>query len=348
VWRRILCCTGFRMTNTSEKARIARCREAGDVAHQLVAYLANRGQPIAKDDYDAIFSVLTKADAEITSDVEFRFWQAYANAAKLVGDRLDPVGIYYTWLYEIGERDTTPPCAEAIRKRLVRHSYAITAVAMFLMVSLVVLLAWGSMLDGLEKKLTVLLTEYNDLSANQLTKTRFKDVPSVDCPVDDTENVLCQRFRTQVFSEIRANTILLRTLIFSDDATPAKDLSFEDVERVRAGARQHIFFLNSYVYPMLAGALGASVFLMRTIFVSLGGLTLTMSTFSVAYLRIAVGSIAGIVIGWLVTDELVASISLAPLALAFVAGYAVEIIYAVLDRVVAVFTRTDSEKTKAG
>jgi hypothetical protein len=335
------------MTNTSEGARVARCREAADVAHQLVAYLANKGQAIAKDDYDAIFDVLAKPDTEITSDVEFCFWQAYANAAKLIGDRLDPTGIYYTWLYEIGKRETTPPCAEAIRRGLIWHSYAITAIAMFLMGFLVLLLAWGSMLDGLEKKLTALLTEYNDVAANQISRTRFSEVQGVACSVDGPSNELCSKLLTEVFSEIRANTILLRTLVLSDDTTPASDLVFQDVEKVRAEARQYILFLNSYVYPMLAGALGASVFLMRTIFVSLGGLALTMRTFSVAYLRIAIGSIAGIVIGWLVTDEVAGSISLAPLALAFVAGYAVEIIYAILDRVVAVFTRPDTEGTKA-
>ncbi len=93
---------------------------------------------------------------------------------------------------------------------------------------------------------------------------------------------------------------------------------------------------------MLAGALGASVFLIRTIFINLGGLTFTMHTVSVAYLRIAIGSIAGIVVGWLVTTELASRISLAPLALAFAAGYAVEIIYSLLDKIIAVFTQPAS------
>ena len=74
---------------------------------------------------------------------------------------------------------------------------------------------------------------------------------------------------------------------------------------------------------------------------------LHLRVFKSAYLRIAVGTIAGIVIGWIASVDSPTGISLTPLAIAFAAGYAVEIIYNVLDRFVLAFSpQADQEISK--
>jgi hypothetical protein len=103
--------------------------------------------------------------------------------------------------------------------------------------------------------------------------------------------------------------------------------------------------LNGWVLPLLYGLLGASVFLMRNL---LDPRTANTDLFS-SLLRIALGGIAGIVIGWFWVPapskgaELVAITSV-PFALAFLAGFSIDMLFSLLDRL----NRTISDEPGRG
>lgn len=96
----------------------------------------------------------------------------------------------------------------------------------------------------------------------------------------------------------------------------------------------HMATLSGWVLPLLYGLFGSLVFLMRNM---LDPRTPNVDFFR-SVLRIALGGIAGIAIGWFWVSapsknaELVA-ITSAPLVLAFLAGFSIDILFALIDRV---------------
>ena len=91
--------------------------------------------------------------------------------------------------------------------------------------------------------------------------------------------------------------------------------------------------LNGWILPLFYGLLGATVFLMRNI---LDTRTPNMDVVP-SLLRIALGGVAGIVIGWFwvpapTKSAELAAIASAPFALAFLAGFSIDMLFSLLDR----------------
>ena len=91
--------------------------------------------------------------------------------------------------------------------------------------------------------------------------------------------------------------------------------------------------LNGWVLPFLYGLLGAAVFVMRSL---LDPRTPIMGFFP-SIVRVALGGIAGIIIGWFWVPAAfaagaVASVSSLPFGLAFLGGFSIDILFSILDR----------------
>jgi hypothetical protein len=134
---------------------------------------------------------------------------------------------------------------------------------------------------------------------------------------------LC-RVLLDVSDEFRFST-MLGLGFYSYSLPPTSSLTYQIQADMAA--------LNGWILPLLYGLLGATVFLMRNI---LDTRTPHIEVFS-SILRIALGGIAGIVIGWFwapgpsKTAEL-AAITSAPFALAFLVGFSIDILFSLLDR----------------
>jgi hypothetical protein len=108
----------------------------------------------------------------------------------------------------------------------------------------------------------------------------------------------------------------------------------------RRQAESVAVFLGSSILPLLYGLLGASVFLMRQLFGESHGTVVTVTT-AKAVLRLGLGGIAGLAIGWFWVPDAsksvseVAKLSTAPFALAFLAGFSIELLFSLLDRILA-------------
>jgi hypothetical protein len=108
--------------------------------------------------------------------------------------------------------------------------------------------------------------------------------------------------------------------------------------------------VQNYVMPVLFGLLGACVFVLRTINQKIEAFTFTPGSLPRYRARLVLGAVAGPAIGWFFTaDGKLLAVApdgltgagltshLSQIALAFVAGYAVEILFSLLDKIILVF-----------
>jgi hypothetical protein len=103
---------------------------------------------------------------------------------------------------------------------------------------------------------------------------------------------------------------------------------------------------QKWLLPLLYGALGAVVFVVRTLSVQARDRLFRKEALVPLVLRVFLGMIAGLAIGWFwssnpqtsTTGGALSVSTLSPFALAFVAGYGVELFFALLDKIVSTFT----------
>jgi hypothetical protein len=98
--------------------------------------------------------------------------------------------------------------------------------------------------------------------------------------------------------------------------------------------------LNAHVIPVLLGLLGALVFIIRNLIEQIRSRTLVRHFWSGTLARVCLGMIGGVVGGLLFadSDKQTALSAIPPIALPFFFGYAVEVVFAFLDRIVKAFT----------
>lgn len=106
--------------------------------------------------------------------------------------------------------------------------------------------------------------------------------------------------------------------------------------------------IQLYVLPLLYGLIGALAYVLRTLAVEARSLTYTKECDIHYRLRILLGALAGLVAVWLMKepggDETLGLFkTLSPFAVAFLVGYSVEILFAILDRFIAAFGQEKSD-----
>lgn len=139
------------------------------------------------------------------------------------------------------------------------------------------------------------------------------------------------------------------------------DTSYGDSDAADVVARAQLemllVFLSGYLLPMMYGLLGACAFVLRKLSDQIDKLTYAHDARVRYSLRLNVGMLAGLAVGWFVKpgpgDATLTSLS--PLALAFIAGYGSDLFFVALDRIVQAFvpsggsaTRTVREVTVGG
>ncbi|WP_104398758.1 hypothetical protein [Vibrio penaeicida] len=98
-------------------------------------------------------------------------------------------------------------------------------------------------------------------------------------------------------------------------------------------AQSVLQMLQNYVLPLTYGLLGAFIFVLRSLLQQVRNLTYTASR-EVGYrLRLTLGCLAGMITGWLLKPEM-GDMTLSPMALAFLAGYSIEVMFTLLDRLI--------------
>jgi hypothetical protein len=115
---------------------------------------------------------------------------------------------------------------------------------------------------------------------------------------------------------------------------------------IRAVAGQVIDVMQKWVLPLLYGALGAMVFVVRTLSLQARDRLFRREAMVFLILRVFLGAISGLAIGWFwnqtpqtpTTAGPMSLATLSPFALAFVTGYGVELFFTLLDKIISTFT----------
>jgi hypothetical protein len=110
---------------------------------------------------------------------------------------------------------------------------------------------------------------------------------------------------------------------------------------IRASSKDWLQAGQFYWLPVLLAILGSMVAILRSIYMSIEDATVDMLSLTMVTLRVTTGAIAGIAIGWIYksggADSIVA---VTPFVLAFVAGYAVDLLFTLLDRITKALSDT--------
>jgi hypothetical protein len=105
-------------------------------------------------------------------------------------------------------------------------------------------------------------------------------------------------------------------------------------------AKSTLQSMASYVLPLLYGLVGACAYVLRAISRDMRDVVFFAGSPVHYRLRLLLGALSGIAIGWFFTPEQLPSglAGIQPLALAFLAGYSVELLFAAMDRFISAFS----------
>lgn len=108
--------------------------------------------------------------------------------------------------------------------------------------------------------------------------------------------------------------------------------------------------LQKYILPLIYGLLGACVFILRDLSAKLKAYTFTKTSRINFHIRQYLGMLGGLAVGWFVTPEQPsgAFMALSPLALAFLAGYSIELLFTAMDTLIGAFAGKRQAGAPAG
>jgi hypothetical protein len=105
-----------------------------------------------------------------------------------------------------------------------------------------------------------------------------------------------------------------------------------------ARARFILISLQAYLLPLLYGLLGACTYVLRMLSRDVRAFSYTPDSHVRYKIRLVLGTLSGLAITWFFEPNSQMLKSLSPLALAFLAGYSVEVLFSAMDRFVGAFS----------
>lgn len=92
---------------------------------------------------------------------------------------------------------------------------------------------------------------------------------------------------------------------------------------------------QSYILPLLYGLLGAFIYVLRELLKEIKELTFNFDSEIRYRLRLTLGALGGMVIGFFLKDDEAGNLaSLSPMAIAFLMGYNVEVLFSIMDKMI--------------
>ena len=123
------------------------------------------------------------------------------------------------------------------------------------------------------------------------------------------------------------------------NASVSTDVTQADTDVVAVKSRQMLAVLQGYLLPLLYGWIGATAYVVRSLAREARERLYRRENDTAYTLRIFLGSLAGLAIGWFLKPEDVSGFNaISPFALAFAAGYSVDLLFTLLDKIVNAFS----------
>ena len=104
--------------------------------------------------------------------------------------------------------------------------------------------------------------------------------------------------------------------------------------------------LNVYLLPLIYGLLGACAYVLRRLSLQIREYQYSPDSEVRLQLRLYLGALSGFAIAWFINDSTTPGLlqTITPLALAFIGGYSVEVVFAAMDNLVNTFSNVSSDK----
>ena len=119
--------------------------------------------------------------------------------------------------------------------------------------------------------------------------------------------------------------------------------------KVLQEAENFTVILSLYILPMLYGLLGGFAYVLRNLWEETRKMVYSKESNVKFALRIHLGALAGLVVGlfWgdMQTKQLNFTENLSPLALAFIAGYSVEFLFKIIDKIISSIDKVNENET---
>jgi len=321
-------------------------------AELLLQYISKQGLNIE----ERIVSTIVKAkhishSHEWTPEIETKFWQAFNVAAKTVA----PVTV-------ISIKAIADPTKERLRFKTFSSLFNVSAarrcamqygiLTLVIMVVLLIVQIYFSIGANTIKNIDQFNGKLIEMQTQLVSKAQEKGFEGTSesnkllIQIDDTMEKLNVNLS---FLENWFTILPLNRLGIGIDNSPLQRGSKSALDKLKQerskklksteAAKLLLQQIQLYILPLLYGLLGACAFVLRTISARIKTVTYTPVSKIGYRLRIELGVLAGLAFGWFAKPETTSSfVSLSPFALAFLAGYSVELLFFAMDKFVSAFS----------
>ena len=326
-------------------------------AFLLLAYAAQQGIEVEQSQVATL--VNAKNDLEqggLSPEREIEFWMAFDNLSRAV----QPVSIaslkatraYDDRQNKQGIISTQSPKADRTIKVYQKWSLVILA---FLLIVQVYWLIGSVIITAVAKEIPeqVKALELSVKEASEKLNLARQNENEADAKLaieerDRAQNELknLEDSKNAYYDSLRTWGNVLCLGVFCSSARDGTYYNEQGYIETRQAAQLVLQPIQLYLLPLLYGLLGASAYVLRSLSKEIKELTYTVDS-NVRYrLRIQLGSLAGLAVGWFLygpsergaSGLLISFQHLSPLALSFMAGYSVELLFTALDKIVGAFS----------
>lgn len=324
----------------------ARLIAAIDEMELLLSHATQAGIVVSVERIEALVKAKRAArNGDIDEQIEINFWHEYQE----LGQQLQPISVASL---KATQKLLDPEKVRGIWRIFRRRSPAGQAVRRYQIWSVVALLCL---------LVTQIYTIFGSNAVNDF-QLLVNQVKSVKVQIEDLHGQLATvsvEEEQGIIKLIRETDVNLSSMIdrqiaINDLLTmwlplppSVLDPGYENIQIRLRLVHTILESLSKYLLPLLYGLLGACVYVLRTLSLEIKNLVYTVESDIRFQLRIYLGALAGLAIGWFVTEQSAPGVvrSVTPIALAFVAGYSVELMFSAMDTIIDAFSK-DTKGTK--
>ena len=324
-------------------------------AQLILAYASERGIDVREEIIVSIINVRKKLDlGDDLEETEAKFWMVYSELARLIR----PVSIESLEVIR-GNRRAEPSrwFVNIFRSKSLSSQYLKTYrwVGIFILVVMLLVQIYWVIGAKLIADFHSLPIELEKIMKEKIEKEKMLGEKAVE----SFEINLLQSKIWNIEDNLASSSIVIRkwnriwqmVIPVSSDSTDT-EASSESALLEMKYASFALDAIKEYFLPLLYGLLGAFAYIFRNIFQEIKEKTLTSESNIKYVLRLHLGALTGLAVGWFFGDDEGKSVftisNLSPLALSFLAGYSVEIFFSGMDKIINSFSsEKEAEKSEA-
>ncbi|WP_417911767.1 hypothetical protein [Candidatus Electronema sp. TJ] len=354
--------SGLLTADTAETDEGTRLKEHVADAQLLLAYAAEEGLHVEQQLVsDIISSRCHLQDGSLDQAKEVQFWTAFDALSK----KIRPVSIESikatrlrrrrSWRLKLLDSFFSAERSDAAQTVLVYQRWTLFA----LVILLIVQIYW---LVG-----SAIITQVTQKQSFQEEITQLADLMNQAETLGNAElgsliGQIREKYENKALDINSSNTIYYKSLkdwrsniftnwIFNQNTDKQAQTDQEDYSKVgyieaRQSAQLILQPIQQYILPLLYGWIGALAYVLRSINREIKEITYTSQSNEHYRLRTQLGALSGLAVGWFLSvdpEDYAAQNSfsfgsLSPLALSFLAGYSVELLFSAMDKIVEAFS----------